>query len=46
MLREFYKKFDIKHVTSFVEHLQTNDQTKVMNKIIVVELKRKLGHAK
>lgn len=29
-----------------MEHLQTNDQTEVVNKINFVELKRRLGEAK
>jgi len=42
-LAEFYKKLDIKHITSLVEHLQTNDQDEAANKVILNELKKRLG---
>ncbi|XP_017441100.1 uncharacterized protein LOC108346536 [Vigna angularis] len=43
---DFYKKLGIKHVTSSVEHPQTNDQVEAANKVIVAELKKRLGDAK
>lgn len=42
-LAEFYRNLGIKHVTSFVEHPQTNSQAEAINKTIVNELKRRLG---
>ncbi|XP_017410139.1 uncharacterized protein LOC108322526 [Vigna angularis] len=45
-LGEFYKKLGIKHVTSSVEHPQTNGQVEAVNKVIVSELKKRLGEAK
>ncbi|XP_017428620.2 uncharacterized protein LOC108336662 [Vigna angularis] len=45
-LSEFYKKLGIKHVTSSVEHPQTNGQVEAVNKVIVSELKKRLGEAK
>lgn len=42
-LVEFYKNLGIKHITNFVEHPQTSDQAKVVNKTIVVVLKQCLG---
>lgn len=42
-LGEFYKGLGIKHVTSSVEHPQTNDQAEAINKTIVAKLKRRLG---
>ena len=45
-LVEFYEKLDIKHITSSVEHLQTNDQAETANKVILNELKKRLGPAK
>ncbi|XP_014498083.1 uncharacterized protein LOC106759429 [Vigna radiata var. radiata] len=45
-LREFYQNLGIKHVTSSVEHPQTNGQVEAINKTIVAELKRRLGEKK
>jgi len=45
-LDEFYEKLDIKHITSSMEHTQTNDQVDVANKITLNELKRRLDPAK
>lgn len=42
----FYKELGITPLTSSVEHPQANDQAEAMNKIIVQELKKKLGEAK
>lgn len=45
-LVEFYKELGITPLTSSVEHPQTNGQAEAMNKIILQELKKKLGEAK
>lgn len=45
-LRAFYQGLGLRHVTSSVEHPQTNDQAEATNKIIVAELKRKLSDNK
>jgi len=45
-LRDFYKQVGIRHLTSSVEHPQTNGQAEAMNKVIVAELKKRLGEAK
>ena len=45
-LTEFYEKLDIKHITSSVEHPQTNGQADVANKGILNELKKRLGPTK
>ncbi|XP_027915960.1 uncharacterized protein K02A2.6-like [Vigna unguiculata] len=45
-LRDFYKQVGIRHLTSSVEHPQTNGQVEAMNKVIVAELKKRLGEAK
>jgi len=45
-LAEFYEQLDIKHITSSVEYPQTNGQVEVANKIILNELKKRLGPAK
>lgn len=45
-LRQFYVDLGIKHVTSSVEHPQTNGQVEAVNKTIVAELKRRLGEKK
>ncbi|XP_014496732.1 uncharacterized protein LOC106758311 [Vigna radiata var. radiata] len=42
----FYKELGIMPVTSLVEHPQTKEQAEAMNKIIVQELKKRLGEAK
>jgi len=45
-LAEFYQNFKIKHITSSVEHPQTNGQAEAANKIILGQLKRRLDEAK
>jgi len=45
-LAKFYEKLNIKHITSSVEHPQTNSQAEAANKVILNELKRRLGPAK
>jgi len=42
----YYKELGIRHVTSSVEQPQTNGQAESANKIILNELKRRLGMAK
>lgn len=42
----FYKELEITSVTSLVEHPQTNGQVEAMNKIIIQELKKRLGEVK
>ena len=45
-LAKFYTGLGIKHITSFVEHPQTNGQVKATNKVILVELRKRLDNAK
>jgi len=45
-LELFLKELGIKHVTSSVEHLQTNGQAEAANKVILGQLKKRLGTAK
>jgi len=45
-LVKFYIGQGIKHVTSSVEHLQTNGQAEAANKVILVELCKRLDNAK
>jgi len=45
-LETFLRELGIKHVTTSVEHLQTNGQAKAANKVILGQLKRRLGAAK
>ncbi|XP_014489934.1 uncharacterized protein LOC106752716 [Vigna radiata var. radiata] len=45
-LEAFYREWGIPNVTSSVEHPQTNGQAEAINKIIIQELKRRLGEAK
>jgi len=45
-LAEFYRNFKIKHITSFVEHPQTNGQAEAVNKVILGQLKKILDGAK
>ncbi|XP_017428576.1 uncharacterized protein LOC108336615 [Vigna angularis] len=45
-LEEFLSSLGIKHVTSSVEHPQTNGQAEAANKAILTELKKRLGEAK
>lgn len=42
----FYKGLGITPITSSIEHPQTNGQVEAANKIIVQELKKRLGQAK
>jgi len=45
-LLAFYEGLGIRHVTSSVEHPQTNGQVEAANKVILNELKKSLGIAK
>jgi len=45
-LEFFLKELGIKHVTSSVEHPQTNGQAEAVNKVILGQLKKKLGTTK
>jgi len=45
-LAKFYIGLGIKHVTSSVEHPQTNGQVEAANKVILVELRKRLDNAK
>jgi len=45
-LAKFYTGRDIKHITSYVEHPQTNGQAEVTNKVILMELRKRLDSAK
>jgi len=45
-LSKFYTGLDIKHITSSVEHPQTNGQAKAANKVILMELRKRLDNAK
>jgi len=45
-LAKFYTGLDIKHVTSSVEHPQTNGQAEAANKVILVELHKRLDNTK
>jgi len=45
-LVKFYTGLGIKHITSSVEHPQTNGQAEIVNKVIVVELRKRLDGAK
>jgi len=45
-LMEFYADLGVKPITILVEHLQTNGQAEYANKIILSQLKRRLGNAK
>lgn len=45
-MASFYQGLGIKHVTSSVEHPQTNGQVEAVNKTIVNELKKWLGESK
>ena len=45
-LAKFYTGLGIKHITSLVGHLQTNGQAKAANKVILVELRKRLDGAK
>lgn len=43
---DFLKELGIHHVTSSVEHSQTNGQAEVANKIVLTQLKKRLGPMK
>nr|KYP36400.1 Transposon Ty3-I Gag-Pol polyprotein [Cajanus cajan] len=43
---EFLNEFGIKHLSTSVEHPQTNGQAEAANKVILKELKKRLGSAK
>ena len=45
-LAKFYIDLGIKHITSSVEHPQTNGQAEAANKVILVELRKILDTAK
>jgi len=45
-LEPFLDELGMKHVTSSVEHPQTNGQAKAANKVILSQLKKRLGTAK
>jgi len=42
----FLQKLGIKHKVTSIEHPQTNDEAKVVDKVILNEFKKKLGQAK
>jgi len=45
-LAKFYIDLGIKHITSSVEHPQTNGHVEAANKVILVELRKRLDGAK
>jgi len=45
-LAKFYTGLGIKHITSSVEHPQTNGQAEAANQVILVELRKRLDSAK
>jgi len=45
-LAKFYTSMGIKHITSSVEHPQTIGQEEAANKVILVELRKRLDSAK
>jgi len=45
-LQSFYDDLGIKSITTSVEHPQTNGQAEATNKVILNELKKRLGKAK
>ena len=45
-LQSFYEELGIKSVTTSIEHLQTNGQAETANKVILNELKKRLGKTK
>jgi len=45
-LAKFYTGLGIKHITSSIEHPQTNGQAEAANKVILVELQKRLHSAK
>jgi len=42
----FFTELGVKHITSSVEHPQTNGQAEAANKVILSQLKKRLGAAK
>jgi len=45
-LAKFYSSLGIKHITNSVEHPETNGQAEATNKVILVELRKRLDGAK
>ena len=45
-LAKFYNGLGIKHITSSEEHPQTNGQAEAANKVILVELRKRLDTAR
>ena len=45
-LAKFYTGLGIKHITSSIEHPQTNGQAEAANKVILVELRKRLDSTK
>jgi len=45
-LEQFFKGLGIKHLVTSVEHPQTNGQAEAANKVILSELKKRLGQLK
>nr|KYP57968.1 Pol polyprotein [Cajanus cajan]KYP57996.1 Pol polyprotein [Cajanus cajan] len=43
---DFLRELGIKHLPTLVEHLQTNGQVEAANKVVLRELKKRLGNAK
>nr|KYP60935.1 Transposon Ty3-I Gag-Pol polyprotein [Cajanus cajan] len=43
---DFLRELSIKHIPTSVEHPQTNGQAEAANKVILRELKKRLGNAK
>jgi len=45
-LAKFFTGLGIKHITSSMEHPQTNRQAEASNKVILIELRKRLNGAK
>jgi len=45
-IKQFLEQFGVKHIVTSVEHPQTIGQAELANKLILVELKKKLGQLK
>jgi len=45
-LTKFYTGLGIKHITNSIEHPQTNGQAEAANKVILVDLRKRLDNAK
>jgi len=45
-LAKFHAGLGIKHITSSVEHPQINGQAEAANKVVLVELRKRLDRAK